>query len=88
MKGELEGGGLDETYEIVQKASAPGSAPIAKKEIERIGSMWSLRKGRSVRLQQWGTWICYEDQNVGSTFWYASEANLERSEPRAKRTTN
>ena len=41
-----------------------------EQDLERVDSMWSLRTKRSVRLQQWGSWICYEDQNVGSMFWY------------------
>ncbi|GMH77456.1 hypothetical protein TrST_g9206 [Triparma strigata] len=67
IKTELEEN--DEVYEIVQtesanKARQEGIAP------QRVNSMWSLRTKRSVRLQQWGSWICYEDQNVGSVFWY------------------
>ncbi|GMH71380.1 hypothetical protein TrLO_g3872 [Triparma laevis f. longispina] len=67
IKTELEEN--DEVYEIVQTESAnrarqQGTAP------QRVDSMWSLRTKRSVRLQQWGSWICYEDQNVGNVFWY------------------
>ena len=69
IKTELEQN--EEVYEIVQKESAERTgAQNEGGNMERVGSMWSLRTKRSVRLQQWGTWICYEDQNVGSTFWY------------------
>ncbi|CAM9473319.1 unnamed protein product [Chrysoparadoxa australica] len=51
-----------DSYEIVKPAQAA--------TLEKTGSMWSLRRGRSVRLQQYGDWIAYEDQNVSSVFWY------------------
>ena len=75
MKKGLNEGDKEEVYEIIQNASREehGVAPVKKQDMERIGSMWSLRKGRSVRLQQWGTWICYEDQNVGTRFWYCQK---------------
>ena len=71
IKTELEEN--DEVYEIVQSESAARARVKEKRgeqDLERVDSMWSLRTKRSVRLQQWGSWICYEDQNVGSMFWY------------------
>ena len=83
MKKGLDGSGADETYEIIQNANkGSGQAVPKKQDIERIGSMWSLRKGRSVRLQQWGSWICYEDQNVGSRFWYCQRTKTHSWEVR------
>lgn len=42
----------------------------ANQELARPESLWSLRRGRSVRLEHWGDWISYEDQNEQSVFWY------------------
>lgn len=36
----------------------------------RPQSLMSLRRERSVRLEHWGDWISYEDQNEKSVFWY------------------
>ena len=55
-------------YEIIGKEMGGNGAD--KEALERVESMWSLRTGKSVRMQQWGSWICYEDQNTGSMFWY------------------
>ena len=66
LKAQLDGDD-GEAYEIIGKETGETGK---KEELERVGSMWSLRTGRSVRLQQWGSWICYEDQNTGSLFWY------------------
>ena len=54
-------------YEIIRKAPLPQSEsqPAAQKDMERTDSHWSLRRGRSMRLQQWGSWIAYEDPNLG-----------------------
>ncbi|CAM9091039.1 unnamed protein product [Phaeothamnion confervicola] len=38
--------------------------------MEKVQSMWSLRQARSMRLQQWGDWIAYEEPNVRGVFWY------------------
>lgn len=47
---------------------APETQTDAK--LVRPESLWSLRRGRSVRLEHWGDWIAYEDQNAQSVFWY------------------
>lgn len=36
----------------------------------RPQSLMSLSRERSVRLEHWGDWIAYEDQNEKSVFWY------------------
>jgi hypothetical protein len=33
-----------------------------------VQSLFSLKK--SLRLKRWGSWIAYEDQNTGSTYYY------------------
>lgn len=48
------------------KTDAPTNSPLARPE-----SLYSLRHGRSVRLEHWGDWIAYQDQNnAESVFWY------------------
>lgn len=48
------------------KADAPTTSSLARPE-----SLYSLRHGRSVRLEHWGDWISYQDQNnAQSVFWY------------------
>ena len=59
-----------EPYEIIRKA--PRAAPAegaAQQDLKRSDSHWSLRRGRSMRLQQWGSWIAYEDPNLYTLFW-------------------
>jgi hypothetical protein len=59
-----------EPYEIIRKA--PRAAPAegaAQQDLKRSDSHWSLRRGRSMRLQQWGSWIAYEDPNLDTLFW-------------------
>ncbi|CAM9505470.1 unnamed protein product, partial [Heterosigma akashiwo] len=44
-----------------------GRSGLAKQK-----SLWSIKNGRSVRLQQFGVWIAFEDQNTGQVYWYNS----------------
>lgn len=46
-------------------AEAQADPPLARPQ-----SLMSLRRERSVRLEHWGDWIAYEDQNEKSVFWY------------------
>lgn len=46
-------------------AEAQEDSPLARPQ-----SLMSLRRERSVRLEHWGDWIAYEDQNEKSVFWY------------------
>ena len=58
LDGDPQGGG----------SAAAGAK--ANQQLARPESLWSLRRGRSVRLEHWGDWISYEDQNEQSVFWY------------------
>lgn len=58
LDGDPQGGG----------SAATGAK--ADQQLARPESLWSLRRGRSVRLEHWGDWISYEDQNEQSVFWY------------------
>ena len=49
--------------EVATEAQA--ASPLARPQ-----SLMSLRRERSVRLEHWGDWIAYEDQNEKSVFWY------------------
>lgn len=53
----------DSEYEIMRKANPEATD-------DEIHRMWSLRRSQSMRLQQWASWIAYEDPKVGSVFWY------------------
>ena len=62
-----KGGGEDEAYHIIKKHSIePGKeehdVQKADKVMTRVQSLFSLRHGKSLRLQRWGAWIAYEDQ--------------------------
>lgn len=46
-------------------AEAQTDSPLIRPQ-----SLMSLRRERSVRLEHWGDWIAYEDQNEKSVFWY------------------
>lgn len=49
----------------------------------------SLRRERSVRLEHWGDWIAYEDQNEKSVFWYNHvEEKSQRDAPIGVREAN
>ena len=37
---------------------------------EKAKQMFSLHTKKSLRLQRLGSWISYEDQNTGSTYYY------------------
>ena len=49
-----EGG--DAPYEILRRAEA--------RELSSQRSAWSLRRAKSMRVQQWGSWIAYEDPEL------------------------
>lgn len=38
--------------------------------MKRIKSWFSLSNNRSVRLQHFGSWIAYEDQDTNATYYY------------------
>ena len=55
-----------EQYEIIKRNGAQSANSMKK-----IKSMYSLNHNRSLRLQRWGSWIAYEDQEDPSkTYWY------------------
>lgn len=59
---------------------SPQEGEMANSPLGRPESMWSLRRGRSVRLEHWGDWIAYEDQNAQSVFWYNHVAQTSQWE--------
>jgi ankyrin repeat protein len=62
----LEAGAADK---IVNSADITSISHGEDPSLVKQKSMWSLRRGRSMRLQQWGDWIAYEDQETHSLFW-------------------
>jgi ankyrin repeat protein len=48
-------------YEILKK-QADG--------LSRTASRYSLKRGASMKLAQWGQWIAYEDAELQTVFWY------------------
>ena len=57
------GGNGSEQYDIIQKRTSPS--------LSKTRSMYSLNHTKSLRLQRWGSWIAYEDQeNKEKTYWY------------------
>jgi hypothetical protein len=48
--------GKEAPYEILKRAKAH--------ELSSQKSAWSLRRQKSMRVQQWGAWIAYEDTDL------------------------
>eukprot|EP00606_Chrysophyceae_sp_TOSAG23-5_P000351 GSChrysophyteH2.ASY1.ANO1.949.1 assembled CDS len=40
-----------------------------------VQSMFSLKTNKSLRLQRWGEWIAYEDQQTDKIYWYNSSTS-------------
>ena len=40
------------------------------KGLKDTQSFFSLKKNKTMRLQRWGAWIAYEDQETNSIYWY------------------
>jgi hypothetical protein len=38
--------------------------------MSKAKSLFSLNKNKSLRLQRYGSWIAYQDQDANSTYWY------------------
>ena len=65
MKSTVRSSGAEQ-YEIIKRNGAQSANSMKK-----IKSMYSLNHNRSLRLQRWGSWIAYEDQEDPSkTYWY------------------
>ncbi|CAM9827182.1 unnamed protein product, partial [Ectocarpus sp. 8 AP-2014] len=59
--------------ETLNSVKQQGDTTVGAQEdsaLVRPQSLMSLRRERSVRLEHWGDWISYEDQNEKSVFWY------------------
>ena len=71
-----------EQYQIIRKPTAAAAAAASDDEgagadpadLKRIQSYFSLKANRSLRLQRWGPWIAYEDQNTHTVYWYNTES--------------
>ena len=58
----------DGEYEIIRHSNPTATDD----EVRRMHSMWSSRREKSMRLQQYGNWIAYEDKVLKTVFWYNS----------------
>ncbi|CAN0557801.1 unnamed protein product [Ectocarpus sp. 12 AP-2014] len=59
-----------ETLNSVKQQGDTTAGAQEDSALVRPQSLMSLRRERSVRLEHWGDWISYEDQNEKSVFWY------------------
>jgi ankyrin repeat protein len=70
-----------EQYDIIKRQGGSG---IGASVMKKARSMYSLNHNRSLRLQRWGSWIAYEDQEDHSkTYWYnqrTGEGQYEKPE--------
>ena len=73
-----DGGG----YQIIKKKpsssnllSGGGGSQMGERTLKHVQSMFSLKTNKSLRLQRWGDWIAYEDQQTSSIYWYNSRSN-------------
>lgn len=66
-KAQLE----QDPYRIIRRReSAEGEEEDERSSLERKVSRYSLRRGRSMKLAQWGSWIAYEDPENCGVYWY------------------
>lgn len=59
-----------ESLDTVKHRGNVNSEVQTDSSVVRPQSLMSLSRERSVRLEHWGDWIAYEDQNEKSVFWY------------------
>ena len=82
-KSRGNGGGMppateDEgSYSIIKKKSfsgkdnaSTGGGVDAPRGLKHVQSMFSLKTQKSLRVQRWGEWIAYEDQQTNHIYWY------------------
>ncbi len=71
---ELQHNNEDDTLFMLDKLplndEESSSNPSGTTALEKQASMWSMRRGSSIRLEQWGDWIAYEDEATHAIFWY------------------
>ncbi len=72
-----ESAGEEASYEIIKKKSSFSGAANAMNGgggggLKHVQSMFSLKTNKSLRLQRWGEWIAYEDQQTDKVYWYNS----------------
>ena len=75
IKKEAKRDSSGELYQIIRKngsSDADDNTNMAS-SLNRMQSFFSLKSKRSLRLQKWGPWIAYEDQNTNSVYWYNHE---------------
>ncbi len=65
----------DENDTLMSDTCPPGNNELTTTDhsgriLEKTTSMWSMKQGSSILLQQWGDWIAYEDEATLATFWY------------------
>ncbi|CAM9456155.1 unnamed protein product [Hapterophycus canaliculatus] len=59
-----------ESLDTAKQKGDTDSEAHTDSSLVRPQSLMSLSRERSVRLEHWGDWIAYEDQNEKSVFWY------------------
>ena len=66
----------ESSYNIIKKKSfsskdsgALGGGDVPK-GLKHVQSMFSLKTQKSLRVQRWGDWIAYEDQQTSHIYWY------------------
>jgi len=73
--------GQDGSYEIIKKKASFSGAGNASfgggggGGLKHVQSMFSLKTNKSLRLQRWGEWIAYEDQQTEKVYWYNSSTS-------------
>ncbi|CAM9559524.1 unnamed protein product, partial [Scytosiphon promiscuus] len=78
-----------ESLDAVKQKGDISSEALTHSPLVRPQSLMSLSRERSVRLEHWGDWIAYEDQNEKSVFWYNHvEDKSQREAPTGVRGAN
>jgi ankyrin repeat protein len=86
------------SYNIIKKKSSfslnngsasggAGGTGAVPKGLKHVQSMFSLKTQKSLRVQRWGEWIAYEDQQTNHIYWYnhaKGEGQWEKPEEVAK----
>ena len=57
-------------YDILKKNNGGGDGGESTKGMKKVQSLFSLRMDQSIRLQRYGSWIVYHDDQAESVYYY------------------
>ncbi len=65
-------------YRVVSSEVAAPTTAMGSKSLEKKQSMFSMRNNAALRLQRWGAWIAYIDEQLSgeTTYWFNPETGV------------